>query len=239
MNMNMSMKTLLTMFLACVLAVSVTMTGCSFKTSDEVVDILNLMAPAVEGIVPIVAITDPAMSVGVQNAVNVFEAAVKETTTAYQNWKSASQGAQPGALAQLQATVSSLKSDLTGVLGAARVTNATHASVIDGIVSTVLDEIANIAGVIGQVQAAGGTTTAASKLILHDMYGGGEESSAGQSAEVSKKSTKVHQTAHSAHSAHPVHSAKYFRSELRKHLSHKTGDARLDAVNAQTVAKIK
>lgn len=230
----MMMKYMLMSFGAVFLSLCLMLTGCTISQTDEFVEILNLMSPAVEGIVPIVALTNPAAVGAVQTTVTTFENSVKEATNLYTQWKSASAAAQPGVLNQLQAVVSGLKLNVNEIVMSAHITNPVHAAAVDGIVASVLDEIANIAGIVGKVNVAGGTTTAASKVILHAMYGGGEEFDQDGSTGVSPGSTKGHKTRGLGHG---VHTARHFKSELRAHLNHKTGDAKLDAVTKQLASK--
>jgi hypothetical protein len=183
------------------------------------------MTPAVEGILPIVALADPGLTPVVEMAVAGFKGGVILVTTDYNAWKAGSTAAQPGVLAQLEADLNTLRMQSAGLLSAAHVKNPVHASVISGIMSAVIDEIGEIAGFIGQTKTAGGTTAAAEYVLA--SYG--REAPEPQTGNGTTTSTHVKL----------LHGSKHFKKELKAHLLHKTGNAALDAANTKTAAKLK
>jgi hypothetical protein len=185
--------------------------GCTFSEgADEFINILNLMSPAVDGIVGIVELVDPGVGAVVQAGVTIFEQEIPIVTKIYNDWKAANAASAPGELAKLNTVVDVLKQDAVSILNAAHVKDAVHQQAIDNLLNAVLGEITEIEGLITVAQAQGGTTKAA----LH----------AG-----SKKATL----------GHPVTRSAQFKHNLLAHLNKPTGDANLDKTQAEIAAKIK
>src|SRR5579872_6449523 len=93
-------------WLAACIGANAFLTGCTVTLADvlaEIGNVLTLIAPLIEGILPIVAISDPAVSSAVAAANTVFQSGVTAVSGFLKDWANASASAQPGILAQLKA----------------------------------------------------------------------------------------------------------------------------------------
>jgi hypothetical protein len=184
--------------------------GCTFGEGvDEFISIINLMSPAVDGIVGVVELVDPPVGIIVQAGVTAFDAEIPNVTKLYNDWKAAAAANAPGLLGELSAAVSVLKSDAITILNAAHVKDVTHQNAIDNLINSVLSEITEISQLVTEAQQAGGTTKAAKNVV-------------GKKVMLGK----------------PVKKSSAFKHDLLTHLKKKTGDTKLDGVNEQTAAKI-
>jgi hypothetical protein len=207
------------MLLAAVLVVMPVMVGCT--ASDTAMNVLNEITTASSFICPIVILANPASGAACTSAQSVFADGNKAVQQAYSDFEKADAANQPAKLATFQAMLSTLRTDLLSLTQAAQVKNVAHQQAIDGIISGILDMVSQVAGFAGQVQAGGGTTAAMYELLGHEAWGGG-----GTNVTVSKQIKMLH-------------SAKYFKKELKAHLTHKTGDAVLDATLAGFAKQLK
>lgn len=214
--------------MAAILCVCLVGAGCA--TSDEFVSLLTAIEPAADGIVAIVCIADAPACVAATAAVATYKAAATAVTAAYHDWQNAEASQQPGKLGTLQAAVLVLQQDFRNLLESAHISNITRQNAIVAIGNAIGGEISQLVALVQQTKAAGGTVQAAI-LILHEQYGGGAEptDTATAPAKATKRQTKLK----------PVLSAKHFKSDLKKRLALKTGDAQLDKVNAETAAKLQ
>jgi len=186
-----------------VICVMLTLGQVGCTASDVVINILGEITTASSFVCPIVILADPGAGTSCTQAQSVFAGANAAVQKAYADWKTASVAEQPGKLAALQTFISTLQADLVSLTQAAQVKNVVHQQAIDGILSGILDMVGQIAGFAGQTQSGGGTVAAA------------------LAPRASVKAVKA------------LHNAKYFHKEVRSHLTHKTGDAVLDAKLAE------
>lgn len=194
-----------------VLLVGMSLEGCpSFSAgADEFISILNLMSPAVSGIVTILDLVDPPIGLIVQAGVDIFNAEVPVVTKIYNDWKAASAAAAPSVIGQLEAGLATLKQDALTILQGAHVKDPAHQNAIDNLINSVLAEIAQVIGLVQTASAGGGTKVAATKAVAQ------------------KKSM-----------GKPVTTAAQFRKTLKAQLNQKSGDAKLDQVKESIAAKL-
>lgn len=224
----MTRKKLLESMLASILCVCLVAVGCA--ASDEFISLLTAIEPAADGIVAIVCLVEAPACIAATAADTTYKAAAAAVTVAYKDWQNADATAQPGKLGALQAAVAVLQNDFRNLLAAGHVTNATRQNAIVAIGNAVSGEISQLVALLEQTKSAGGTTQAA-VMVLHEQYGGGREPQT--STPTATKAQKKRKRLKLALSV--VH----FKSDLRKQLEIKTGDAQLDKVNAETAAKLK
>jgi hypothetical protein len=186
---------------------SLSLEGCT--AGDEFINILNLMEPAIDGVVLIVNLVDPPLGVVIQAGVTIFDQEIPVITKIYNDWVAASAAAQPGFLSQLEAALAVLRQDALTILTGAHVTDPAHQTAIGFIINAVLSEITEIASLIVSAKASGGTPSAAAKAVKRTSLG------------------------------KPVVSASAFRSKLVSQLTWKSGNAQLDATCAQIAQKVK
>lgn len=214
--------------LAAVVCVCLVGAGCAM--GDEFINLLTAIEPAADGIVAIVCLVEAPACIAATAADATYKAAATALTAAYHDWQTADASQQPGKLGALQAAVVVLQNDFRNLLGAAHVTNTTRQNAIVAIGSAITGEISQIVALVEQTKQSGGTTAAA-LMVLHEQYGGGPEpqTTTPTATKAQKKRKRIAAKLSAAH----------FKSDLRKQLEIKTGDAQLDKVNAETAAKLK
>jgi pyrroline-5-carboxylate reductase len=149
---------------------SLLLEGCTFQQGvDEFISIVNLMAPAVSGVVGIIELADPALVPAVQLVVTIFNKEVPVVTQAYNDWKTAAAANQPGFLGALEATITTLRQDGLSLLTASQVKDTNKQAAIDNLMNSVLQEIAEITALVNQVKTGGGTTAAALHVAKKHM----------------------------------------------------------------------
>jgi hypothetical protein len=142
---------------------SALLTGCTVTLADvltEIGNVLEFIAPLVSGVLPIVEVADPVLAPAVTAANAVFQAGVTAVSGFVDEWSAASAAAQPSILGQLQAAASALQSDLSNLLGAAHVSDATVSGEVTTIVTTATQEIAALLTFIAQLKTSGGMSAA-------------------------------------------------------------------------------
>lgn len=221
-------KWLLQSVLALTVSLALVLAGCA--ASDEFISLLTAIEPAADGIVAIVCLVEAPACIAATAADTTYKAAAAAVTAAYKDWQNADATAQPGKLGALQAAVAVLQNDFRNLLAAGHVTNATRQNAIVAIGNAVSGEISQLVALLEQTKSAGGTTQAA-VMVLHEQYGGGPEpqTTTPTATKAQKKRKRLKLALSVAH----------FKSDLRKQLEIKTGDAQLDKVNAETAAKLK
>jgi hypothetical protein len=128
--------------------------GCA--AGDAVVNILQLMEPGVDGILPIVELADPAIGAAVQVALGIFDGGVATVITLYKNYEAsltANGGTSPSLLQQFESGMSTLNTDVLAILKAAQVKDPLHQTVIADIISAVTTEIGTIVGIFSPTVA--------------------------------------------------------------------------------------
>jgi hypothetical protein len=149
---------------------STLLTGCTITLADvlaEIGNVLQFIAPLVSGVLPIVEVADPVLAPIVTGANAVFQAGVTAVSGFLDQWSAASAAAQPGILGQLEAAANTLQSDLSNLLAAAHVSDASAASEVTTIVTTATQEVAALLSFIAQLKASGGTSTALHAAAKH------------------------------------------------------------------------
>jgi hypothetical protein len=134
---------------------------CNLSTwLTESANILKFITPLADGIGPIIALIDPALSPLIIAAQNIFDKGSAALQGFLTQWANASAAAQPGIMAQLEATLSSFSASAANLLAAAQVKNPTYASEIQAIATSLNAELSNLSSLIAQAKSSGGTTAA-------------------------------------------------------------------------------
>jgi hypothetical protein len=181
--------------------------GCT--VGDAVINILNLMLPAVSGVLPIVALVDPAIGPAVQVAITLFTGGVSAVTDFYHQYEAAvaaNGGTAPTLKQEFLSALSTLNTDAQQLLAAARVKDPAHATLIQDIISAVTMEIAQIVSMF---------TPVASHATAHVI--------------VVTMPSAAHMKAEQA----------AFKTRMRAILSRQTGDVDLDATTAKLAKSYK
>lgn len=149
---------------------STLLTGCTITLADvltEIGNVLQFIAPLVSGVLPIVEIADPLLTPAVTAANAVFQAGVTAVSGFLDQWSASSSVAQPSILGQLQAAADALQSDLSSLLTATHLSDATAASEATTIVTTAAQEVAELIAFIAQLKTSGGTGAALHAAAKH------------------------------------------------------------------------
>jgi hypothetical protein len=174
----------------------------------EASNIIKLIGPLVEGIIPIVGLVDPPLAPLITTLDGVVTVGLTALAGLLDKWAGAAATAQPGILADIQAAVTAVKTNLANLIAAAQVKSQTAAAEISSIASAVLDELSNLLTIIPQIQTAGGTMKAA-RLVVGDYY-----------------------------SRNPYDKTQSVRSSMVKRLNVPTGNAALDTVRTNLSQKL-
>ena len=149
---------------------STLLTGCTITLADvltEIGNVLQFIAPLVSGVLPIVEVADPPLAPMVMAANALFQSGVTAASGFLDQWSAASASAQPGILAQFQAAASALQTDLTNLLTAAHVSDASAASEVTVIVTTATQELAALLAFIAQLKTPAHTAAALNAAAKH------------------------------------------------------------------------
>jgi hypothetical protein len=149
---------------------SALLTGCTITLADvltEIGNVLRFIAPLVSGVLPIVEVADPVLAPPVTAANAVFQAGVTAVSGFLDRWLAASAAAQPSILGQIQAAANTLQSDLSSLLAAAHVSDASAASEVTTIVTTATQEIAALLNFIAQLKTPGNPAAALHAAAKH------------------------------------------------------------------------
>jgi hypothetical protein len=149
---------------------STLLTGCTITLADvltEIGNVLQFIAPLVSGVLPIVEVADPALASAVTSANAIFQAGVTAVSGFLDQWSAASAAAQPDILGQIQAAANALQSDLSNLLAAAHVSDASAASEVTTVVTTATHEVAALLAFIAQLKTSGGTAAALRAAAKH------------------------------------------------------------------------
>jgi hypothetical protein len=128
--------------------------GCA--AGDAVVNILQLMAPGVDGILPIVELADPAIGPAVQVVLGIFDGGVATVITLYKNYEAsltANGGNSPSLLQEFESGLSTLNTDVLAILKAAQVKDPLHLNIISEIIADVSTEIGRVIGIFSPTVA--------------------------------------------------------------------------------------
>jgi prophage DNA circulation protein len=142
-----------------------TVTVSSILTEAD--NILIFIAPLGDGAAAIIEIADPAIAPAVMVAVAIYDKAIPVIEKYLSDWAAASAANQPGILAQLEAAITALQSDVQGILNSITGVGATLLAEISAITSSILGEVSALLKAILQLKAAGGTTTAMAGIASH------------------------------------------------------------------------
>lgn len=139
-----------------VIAVDVALLSEGCTVGDAVINILNLMEPAVAGVLPIVALADPSLQVPVQAVITTFDSGVTLVTNLYHQYEAtvAAGSPNPTFLQEFKSALSTLNTDTIQILTVAHVTDPAHATLIQDIVSALTQEIATIISMFTPVASA-------------------------------------------------------------------------------------
>lgn len=196
---------------AMALGASAFTTGCSITLSsllNEVSKVLLFIAPLIGGIVPIVGIVDPPLA-GIVNGINtLFQAGVTALSGLFTQWADASDAAQPGILAQIEAAATSLQQNIAQLLAAAKISDPNTQATITAIVAAGNAELAELQTFIAQLKGAGGTATAALAVAKKYSY------------------------------SRSQHDVKWQRAQVVGYLKRQTGHASLDIARKQLAVKL-
>lgn len=188
---------------------AVLLEGCPTGAVDTVLNLLNLLAPGIDGILPLVGLADPILIPVLQGAVAAFDATLATVTAAWKNYETAlaaNGGNTPSLLQMFKSALSSLNTNIQQVLAAAHVKDPATATVIGEIVAAVSTEIGQIVSIFTPPLATHATarTNATVAVMPTDTQITAEELA--------------------------------FKNRMRAILSRQTGDVQLDAQTA-TIAK--
>jgi hypothetical protein len=133
------------------------------------IGILNDAQIGVDGVVPIVALADPAIAPAVQVVVTTFDASVAAIDSYYNAYEAAiaaNDGTAPTKKQELLDALAALKATAAQLLAAAHVSNSTELALIEDIMGAVIAEIVNVVNLINPPATASGrlsVTTAPTK----------------------------------------------------------------------------
>ena len=149
---------------------STLLTGCTITLADvltEIGNVLQFIAPLVSGVLPIVEVADPVLAPAVTAANALFQAGVTAVSGFLDQWSATSAAAQPGILGQLQAAASALQNDLSNLLAAAHLSDASAASEVTVIVTTATQEVAALLAFIAELKTPNHTAAALNAAAKH------------------------------------------------------------------------
>jgi hypothetical protein len=192
------------------LAGDVAMLGCA--VGDVVINLLNLLQPGVDGILPIIGIADPALGPALGVAIGVYDLAVGTVTKTYKDYEAAlaaNGGTAPTLLQEFKSALSTLNTDAMQILGLAHVKDPATATVVSEIIAAVTSEIGQIVSLFTTPVAM--RATARTTVTVTTMP---------TAAQVKAENLA-------------------FRNRMKAILSRKTGDAELDAATAKTALAYK
>jgi hypothetical protein len=193
------------------IAGSLSFEGCA--AGDSVVELLQLLQPGVDGILPIVGLADPALMPAVQIVINIFDGGVATAITLYKNYEAgvaANGGTTPTLLQEFESGMSSLNTDILAILRAAQVKNPAHETLISDIVSAISTEIGTIIGIYSPTMATSNPSARVTVTVF---------------APPSKQHLQAEKVA--------------FQSRMYAILNRQTGDAALDKETAALAAAYK
>jgi hypothetical protein len=129
--------------------------GCSAADwLQEASNIISLIGPLGDGILPILEIADPALVPGLTVIDAAYDAAYKAVAKFLADEAAALRAAQPTTLAQLQAFMSTLKTDAGQLVsGVGGVTVQPYAAEISQLTTAITEEINAILGIIPQIKS--------------------------------------------------------------------------------------
>lgn len=140
--------------------------SCNLASAlNEANNIIKLVAPLGDGVAAIVEVADPPLAIAVAGADKLYDAGVVAVENLLSSWATASAAAQPGILAQTQAAIVNLQSNVNSLIVTAQVKNPTSLAEIGTITGAMTSEISALLTIIPQIGALGGTTTALSKVV--------------------------------------------------------------------------
>lgn len=127
------------------------------SVADEIIAILQDLEPAVEGVLPIVALVNPALGPAVQAGITLFDNGVTAVSKAYNDYEAAlsANGATAPTLKQdVLAALAVLSNDAGQLLAAARVTDPAHEQLIQDLITAVTQEITQVVNMLNPPAAA-------------------------------------------------------------------------------------
>lgn len=148
-------------------AIALVEEGCTVTLAsvlNEAGNILAFVAPLGDGIAAIVEVVDPAVAPLVMAAVAVYDAAIPAIEKLLADWSAASASAQPGILAQIEAAITALQTDVMNIIGSIKGIPASALAEANLIISTILGEISALIKDIANLMSAGGTKASLSKM---------------------------------------------------------------------------
>jgi hypothetical protein len=155
---------------------SVALEGCSGGTPSvstiltEVGNILTFIAPLGDGIAAVIEVADPAIAPAVALAVGIYDKAIPVIEALIAQWAAAAATAQPGILAQIQAAITALQTDVTNIINSVTGVSAMVLAEINSITASILGEISALLKAIMSLGTVGGTTAALGKMAGSPRY---------------------------------------------------------------------
>jgi hypothetical protein len=143
---------------------------------DSAIGILNDAKIGVDGVLPIIALADPALTAPVTVFVTSFDAgvtAVDSYYTAYQAAVAANDGTAPTKKQDLLNALTALKATAAQLLAAAHISDPAKLQLITDIMNAVIAEIVNVANLINPTATVSGhisVTTLPSKTVWRDEH---------------------------------------------------------------------
>lgn len=212
--------------------------ACNFSTGlQEAGKIIATITPFINLVPAFVCPVEAALCGPVTIADQVAVTAATDVSNFFDQWSVASAAAQPGILNQLLAGVATLKTDQAALIAAAQVKNTAAATQINGIATSIEGAITDLATLLQQAQAGGGTT-AALAAVLEDAdpsYEGPVIATwVANPLNVFKSPNTL-----KLKSGAKVHTVHYRKAQILATLSVKTGDPAVDAVSAAKLKALK